>query len=157
MVFSACSERAAKPKTTAVDWSERSLVQLPNDSLTEGSTYLAVYSEIYSITEKRTHHLTVTVSMRNTSATDSVFVLRADHYNTAGELVRSYFDGPVFIRPLETVEIVIGEGDTDGGTGGNFIFDWQMRPGGSKPLFEAIMISTSGSQGLSFTSQGVER
>jgi hypothetical protein len=156
-IWLGCVDTAKEPASRKIDWNSRTVKAMPQDSLIEGSTYLAVYSEIYSITEKRTHHLTVTVSMRNISGEDSVFVQRADHYNTAGELVRSYFEHPIFIAPLETVEIVLGEGDTDGGTGGNFIFEWATRTGKTKPLFEAIMISTSGQQGLSFTSQGVER
>ena len=82
--------------------------------------------------------------------------MNAEYYNTQGELLRSYFDHPIYLVPLETVEIVIDEGDREGGTGANFLFDWRIKQGSNEPLFEAIMISTSGQQGLSFTTNGIQ-
>lgn len=139
-----------------VNWARRSASPKAADSLVVGASYLSVYSEIYSQTEHRTHNLTSTVSMRNTSRTDTLFIGKAEFFNTAGHLIRSYFDHPIFIAPLETVEIVIDEHDQEGGTGGNFLFDWQVPPGADPPLFEAIMISTSGQQGLSFSTRGLQ-
>ena len=71
-----------------------------------------------------------------------------------GSTFLSYFDKTIFIRPLETVQIVIDGVDNEGGTGANFIFDWQMRPKATEPLFEAIMLSTYGQQGISFVTEG---
>jgi hypothetical protein len=62
---------------------------------------------------------------------------------------------PIYLKPLETVEIIIEEQDIEGGSGANFVFDWAMANGKNPPLFEAIMISTHGQQGLSFTTRGV--
>ena len=93
--------------------------------------------------------------MRNTSLSDSIYIDKATYYNTSGELIHTYFDQTIFIAPLETVEIVIDEADRSGGTGANFLFDWRIKPGGMEPLFEGVMISTYGAQGLSFTTQGL--
>jgi hypothetical protein len=46
--------------------------------------------------------------------------MNAKYYNTQGTLLRSYFEHPIYLAPLETVEIVIDEGDREGGTGANF-------------------------------------
>ena len=54
---------------------------------------------------------------------------------------------------METLDIVIDEDDVSGGTGSNFIFDWQTPKDCPEPIFEAVMSSTVGSQGLSFTTQ----
>lgn len=140
-----------------VDWNKRKVQLTAPDSLARGSSYLSVYSEIYQRSDQLTYHLTTTVSIRNISTTDSVFILHADYYNTQGERIRTYVDDPVYLRPLETIEIVIDESDQSGGTGANFIFDWATRPRVHEPLFEAVMISTNGQQGLSFTTQGVRR
>ena len=51
--------------------------------------------------------------------------------------------------------IYIDELDIEGGTGANFLFDWKIKPTSNEPLFEGVMISTSGQQGLSFTTQGI--
>lgn len=153
LAFVACNEPEMS-SVHPVNWEGRTVASLPSDSLETGTTYLSVYSQIYSDTEHRTHDLTATISMRNTSVKDTVYVSRAAYFNTHGELIRTYFEKPIFLSPMETVEIVIDERDKEGGTGANFIFDWHKASIANEPLFEAVMISTSGSQGLSFSSQG---
>lgn len=154
LLFSSCSEEKEHSSVDPVNWEKRTLKNSIADSIETGTTYLSVYSQIYSRSEHSTHDLTVTVSMRNTSVTDSVYVLKADYYNTHGKLIRTYFKQPIFLLPMETVEIVIDEEDQEGGTGANFIFEWKSPNENNEPLFEAVMISTSNSQGLSFTTQG---
>ncbi|HIC31860.1 MAG TPA: DUF3124 domain-containing protein [Flavobacteriaceae bacterium] len=127
-----------------------------NDSLVSGSSYLSVYSQIYSTTEHKTHDLTATVSIRNVSTTDTIYIKNADYYNTKGDLIRHYIKQPIFVKPMQTIEIVIDEKDKEGGTGANFIFDWLTTKSTHAPYFEAVMISTSGQQGLSFTTKGVD-
>ncbi|MCB9277023.1 MAG: DUF3124 domain-containing protein [Lewinellaceae bacterium] len=156
-VLTACQEEKTSSFLSPVNWEKRRAVLSEADSLAYESSYLSVYSEIYQLSEKRTYNLTVTVSMRNISSADSLYVLRADYYNTEGKLIRTYFGHPIFIRPMETVEIVIDAVDKSGGTGANFIFDWATPDPQLEPLFEAVMIGTSDQQGLSFTTQGVKR
>ena len=153
MAFVACESEQQISSVHPVNWEARTVSSLPKGSLEIGTTYLSVYSQIYSDTEHRTHDLTATISMRNTSLKDTAYVIRASYFNTHGELIRTYFDKPIFLSPMETVEIVIDEDDREGGTGANFIFEWH-NSSANDPLFEAVMISTSGSQGLSFSTQG---
>lgn len=151
-----CQKNIQTEDVSPINWKKRN-VQLPlKDSLKMGKSYLSVYSEIYSITEHRTIALTVTVSLRNISVDKPVYLLNASYYNTKGDLIRSYFENPILLNPLETLEIIIDEKDTHGGSGANFIFDWAINSSGHEPLFEAVMISTSGQQGISFTTQGVK-
>ncbi len=152
-----CQESREISSINPVNWQKRTIDITGQSNLITGSSYLSVYSEIYERSERLTYELTVTVSMRNISSSDSVFILNAEYYDTKGALIRSYFDNPIFIKPLETVEIVIDEDDNHGGTGANFIFEWATRNTNTEPLFEAVMLSTSGQQGISFTTQGVKR
>ena len=137
-----------------VNWNNRKADFSKVDSLVMGTSYLSVYSEIYSETEHRTHHLTSTISMRNTNLKDTIYINKAEYFNTQGTSIRTYFDFPIYIKPMETVEIVIDEKDRSGGTGANFLFQWATKPPSHEPYFEGVMISTSGQQGLSFTTQG---
>lgn len=123
-------------------------------SLESGKSYLSVYSKIYSLSEHKTHNLTVTASIRNISLIDTVYITKAEYFDNHAKPLNTYFDKPVYIAPLETLEIVIDEVDEAGGTGANFIFDWKIKPGSTEPFFEGVMISTYGGQGLSFTTQG---
>ena len=151
-----CQEKPVSDEVTPVNWDRRAANLTPSYSLQEGITYLSVYSQIYSRSEHRRHDLTATVSLRNVSVEDTIYVSRAQFFGTEGSLIRTYFDQPIFISPLETVEIVIQEVDNEGGTGGNFIFEWIINPGSPEPFFEAVMISTSGQQGITFTTQGIK-
>ncbi len=93
------------------------------------------------------------VSLRNISDKDAVYLLKAEYFDTHGNSVRTYFDYPVFLKPLETTEIIIDEHDISGGTGSNFLIEWKIPKNCPEPLFEGIMNSTMGQQGLSFTTQ----
>jgi hypothetical protein len=152
-----CNPSTEKMTPLEINWSKRKVKLVQQDSMDSGTTYLSVYSEIYERSEHRTFDLTATVSLRNINSEDSVFVKSACYYNTHGELIRSYFDYPIFIAPMETVEIVISETDKDGGSGANFLFDWSVKSGIHPPFFEAVMISTIGNQGISFTTTGINR
>jgi len=154
-LIASCENEKAISSYNPVDWETRSAKTPKIDSLQNGKSYLSVYSEIYSQTEHRTHNLTTTVSMRNINIKDTIYINKAEYFNTEGKLIRTYFDHPIYIAPLETVEIVVDETDVEGGTGANFIFEWSVKDSISEPLFEGVMISTSGQQGLSFTSKGV--
>jgi hypothetical protein len=135
-------------------WTEKYINEVSIDSLQLGKTYLSVYSQIYSLSEKVTIDLTATISMRNTSTADSIYITKAEYFNTKGNLIRRYFEKPIFLLPLETIDIVIDEKDKEGGTGANFIIEWKIRKHVNEPLFEAIMISTSGQRKVSFVTQG---
>ncbi|WP_228236417.1 DUF3124 domain-containing protein [Allomuricauda sp. M10] len=156
VLLSACEEKAPKEVSSVdpVNWNNRKADFSKVDSLVMGTSYLSVYSEIYSETEHRTHHLTSTISMRNTNLKDTIYINKAEYFNTQGTSIRTYFDIPIYIKPMETVEIVIDEKDRSGGTGANFLFQWATKPTSHEPYFEGVMISTSGQQGLSFTTQG---
>ena len=157
LFLSSCAEEQEnKSSIDPVNLANRKISLNPVDSLNNGTTYLSVYSQIYSLSEHKTHDLTSTISLRNTDLKDSVFIKKATYYNTQGKLIQTYIAHPIFLKPMETIEIVINERDEQGGTGANFIFEWATKDSNSEPLFEGVMISTSGQQGLSFTTRGVK-
>jgi hypothetical protein len=157
LIINACNGKETdKYPIKQADWKSKQTSIENFDNYYQGKTYLPVYSHIYHIHEHRTFNLTTTVSIRNISLTDSVFILKADYFNTVGENIRQYIKNPIFLSPLETIEIVIEEQDIEGGSGANFVFDWATLNDKNPPLFEAVMISTYGQQGLSFTTRGVQ-
>lgn len=149
-----CNNQKEMSSISPENWSKRAINLSLKDSLEYGKTYLSIYSQIYSMSEHKTHNLTSMVSMRNTSDSDTIYLLKSEYFDTHGKLVRTYFDQPIYLAPLETTEIIIDEVDTSGGTGSNFIFEWKIPKNSSEPLFEGIMTSTMGQQGLSFTTSG---
>lgn len=157
LIFYSCNHSFKKVKPVRENWVNRSIVKANSDSLFAGSSYLSVYSEIYDFNDETTHLLTATISIRNISLTDSIFISTADYYDTKGNLIRSYLSNTVYVLPMETVEIIIHRDDVSGGSGANFNFDWAVKKENEEPLFEAVMIWVSSSQGISFTTRGVKR
>lgn len=152
LLFS-CDEKKQNSSINPENWNKRRVDLTAKDSLEFGKSYLSVYSQIYSITEHKTHSLISMISMRNTSESDTIYLFRAEYFDTQGKSVRKYFDFPIYLAPMETLEIIIDQSDNSGGTGSNFIFEWKIPKNCSEPLFEGIMNSTMGQQGLSFTTQ----
>lgn len=148
-----CNEQKEISSIGSENWTNRTINLSSKDSLEFGKSYLSVYSQIYSVSQHKTHNLTSMVSMRNTSDLDTIYLLKAEYFDTHGTSVRTYFNKPIYLAPLETTEIIIDEVDTTGGTGSNFIFEWKIPKNCPEPLFEGIMTSTMGQQGLSFTTQ----
>ena len=153
-ILQSCQKQAEISSVIKVNWEKRFLEPSPKDSLIQGTTYLSVYSQIYSQTQNRKHDLTATVSLRNTNKKDTIYIRKAEYFDTDGKSIRTYFDKTIYIGPMGTVEIVIDEKDQSGGTGANFLFEWMAKPSSNEPFFEAVMISTSGQQGLSLSTEG---
>ncbi|GAA4272015.1 DUF3124 domain-containing protein [Aquimarina gracilis] len=121
---------------------------------TKKEIYVPIYSDIYNKTKDFRFQLTATLSIRNTSPKDSLFIKNVDYYNTDGNFVRGYIKQPIYLKPLESIEYVIEEEDTAGGSGANFLITW----GANKPLvpvFQGVMVGVSGQQGFAFTTDGV--
>ncbi|MUH36372.1 DUF3124 domain-containing protein [Zobellia amurskyensis] len=124
------------------------------DPLTK-QVYVPIYSDIYNQTRDSRTLLTATLSIRNTSLKDSLFITTIDYYNTGGDLVRSYLEQAIYLRPMESIDYVIEQQDTSGGSGANFIIDWySKRP--VNPLFQAVMVGGLGAQAFSFTTEGID-
>ncbi len=132
-------------------------IEIDKESLAiQDTVYVPIYSDIYTKTSSSKILLTATLSIRNTSFKDTLFINAIDYYNSAGELARKYIkDKPIFLSPMESIEYVIEQEDNDGGTGANFIIDWGSRNPLTKPVFQGVMISTIGQHGISFTTEGV--
>lgn len=150
-----CNETPRELSSTdPIDYQKRSVKTPITDTLDVGHTFLSIYSSVYMRNDREQSDLTVTVSLHNPNRDENVYIDKAVYYNTHGDPIRTYFDHTIFIKPMETVQIVIDGIDKEGGTGANFIFDWKKKPASNEPLFEAVMINTYGSQGLSFVTEG---
>lgn len=153
LVLASCLQEKEISSIHPENWTKRKATVNAKDSLEYGKSYLSIYSQIYSSSEHKTHNLTAMVSLRNTSDVDTIYLTKAEYFDTHGVSLRNYFTHPIYLAPLETAEIIIDEMDVEGGTGSNFIFEWHAPKDCPEPLFEGVMNSTLGQQGLSFTTQ----
>lgn len=108
------------------------------------SLYLPIYSHLYhgdvnSKTGKPSETLvSVHVSIRNTDPRASLQVSSARYYNTEGKLLREFLPKPQSVAPLGTYEIYIPRTDTSGGSGANFIIEWNADRPINPPIIEAL-------------------
>ena len=116
--------------------------------------YVPAYSHIYSGDREQPFLLTVTLSIRNIDPKHQIKMTLVDYYETQGKLLRQYIDKPIILSPLESLRYVIPEKDKSGGSGANFMVEWQSDKFVNPPIIETIMIGTQSQQGVSFTSRG---
>jgi len=117
--------------------------------------YIPIYSDIYFVDSKHTFSLTATLSIRNTSFNDSIYIFAVDYYNSGGEKVRRYNESTLLVKPMESIEFVVENKDDTGGVGANFVVEWGAKPEVQRPYFQGVMIGTTGQQGISFTTEGI--
>jgi hypothetical protein len=153
IVNTACDSSVPVPPPPAPDL--RPVVFDDTVEIATGQTlYVPVYSYIFMVNEERTINLTATLSIRNTSRTQSMILTAVDYYNSQGALVKNYLENPVELGSLVATEFVIRQEDIAGGTGASFLVEWVAQTEISDPVVEAIMVNTQGNQGLSFVSPG---
>ncbi len=116
--------------------------------------YVPIYSDIYIDDQTPKSLLSATLSIRNTSYRDSLFVSKIDYFNTHGDLVRSYIDNPISLPPMATVNYVVEKEDDTGGSGANFIVALNAKNSKVKPLIQAVMIGQYSNKGFAFSTDG---
>ncbi len=117
--------------------------------------YIPIYSEIHMEHDTRKLRLTVTVSIRNTSQKDTIYLENINQYNAKGKIVHQYLDETMFLTPMQSTNYVIEEDESEMEVEGSFIINWGAKSADPKPIFQAVMISAHGPQGISFVTEGV--
>lgn len=72
------------------------------------------------------------------------------YYDSYGKAIHSYLDSTLLLSPLESIELVVEEKDTEGGASANFIIEWAATSYSDQLLIQSIMIGTYSQQGISF-------
>ncbi|HXV97430.1 MAG TPA: DUF3124 domain-containing protein [Anaerolineae bacterium] len=122
--------------------------------ITTGQTiYVPAYSEIYYARD-RTLELAITLSIRNTDSNHAIVLTSVRYYDTEGQLITEYLPQPKRLGAMASTDFFVGARDQSNGLGANFMVEWVAEQPVYEPVIEAIMISASGAQGISFTSPG---
>ncbi|MEL6525678.1 MAG: DUF3124 domain-containing protein [Chloroflexota bacterium] len=122
--------------------------------VTGQTVYVPAYSEVLVGGRGLTHELTVTLAVHNTDIDASIILQSVRYYDTDGNVVRDYVEDPIEVTSLATTGFLAEDRDSSGGWGSNFVVEWVAEEPVSEPIIEAIMISTSGTQGISMISLG---
>ncbi|WP_452599327.1 DUF3124 domain-containing protein [Pontimicrobium sp. MEBiC01747] len=116
--------------------------------------YVPIYSDIYIDSQNQNHLLSATLSIRNTSTTDSLFISKINYYNTDGNMVKRFINGTISLRPMATVNYVIEKEDNSGGSGANFIVELKSKNSSTKPVIQAVMMGQYSNKAFSFITDG---
>ncbi|MGM0547354.1 MAG: DUF3124 domain-containing protein [Bacteroidota bacterium] len=116
--------------------------------------YVPVYSHIYQRNRQKTFNLTTTLSIRNADPYRSFTVTDVAYFDSNGNEIQQYVESGQQIDPLASTSFVIEEADLRGGVGANFLVEWESEEPVFPPVIEAVNISTSQQQGISFLSVG---
>jgi len=128
------------------------------DELSLGQTlYLPVYSEIWHgdrvIDGKHPQKSLVSalISIRNTSLKTPIRIFSARYYSTEGKLLKEYLPKPAAIGAMGTSELFVERKESEGGSGANFIIQWDSAAPTNPPIVEAVHAEIkSGNYALTF-------
>lgn len=119
--------------------------------------YLPVYSQIWHgdlgthDNNPRNRLVSALISIRNTSLLKPIRVISARYYSTNGKLLKEYIASPVEISAMSTLELFVERRESAGGSGANFVIEWDSVVATNAPIVEALHADiTSGSYALTF-------
>ena len=139
------------PNLDDYDAEEKKVEELTSRHL----VYVPVYSHIY-YQGGRPYPLETTLSIRNVDPAVPIFLESVQYYDTNGKLAKTDVDRLIKLEPLETLEFLVEQRDSVGGSGANFLVRWLSDSSVNPPMIETVMVGTSASQGFSFARSGVE-
>ncbi|SDL25207.1 Protein of unknown function [Catalinimonas alkaloidigena] len=154
--FVACQSATEPPAVELLPSHDYTYVDVtPADLAYREAVYVPIYSDIYYMDGTRRFLLTATLSIRNTSLTDSLYVTHVDYYDSQGELTRTYLEQTALVKPMASLEFVVEDAEHRGGAGANFLVRWGTRAASAQPVIQAVMIGARSQQGISFLTEGV--
>jgi hypothetical protein len=106
--------------------------------------YLPVYSHIWhgdrigNSKEPGKSLVSALVSIRNTSLKTPIRILSAKYFSTEGKLLNEYLPKPSTINAMGTLELFVERKESVGGSGANFIIQWDAATATNPPIVEAV-------------------
>jgi hypothetical protein len=120
------------------------------------TVYVPVYSHVFSGNKAHPFYLAATMAMRNVDPKHSVTIHSADYFDSDGTLLEHHLPEPITLPPMGSHFLFVREHDKTGGPGASFLIKWSGKASMNHPLIEAILIGSSGGQGISFICPGRE-
>lgn len=127
------------------------------EELSNGQTlYLPVYSQIWhgdrvSDGNPSQHLVSALISIRNTSLKTPIRLFSARYYSTEGKLLKEYIPKPLVVGAMGTIELFVERKESEGGSGANFVIQWDSAVSTNPPIVEAVHSDIrSGSYALTF-------
>ena len=95
------------------------------------------------------------VSIHNTDLDRPIRLLSARYFATDGKFLRNFVTSPRVLKPMETVEFLVERRDVVGGSGANFVIQWEAAVPVSPPLVQALHVELQTNRAIVFTTDAV--
>jgi len=95
------------------------------------------------------------VSIHNTDLDKPIRLVAARYYATDGKFLRNFVPSPRVLKPMETVEFLVERRDVAGGSGANFVIQWDAATPVSPPLVQALHVELQTNRAIVFTTDAV--
>lgn len=122
-----------------------------------GSVYVPMYSGLYVGGQRSLTNLSATLSLRNTSADQSLVVTSIKYFNGRGESVADLLDAPRLMAPRTTAEVYIDQNKSNEDPVTGIVIGWGAGQSIAPPLVEAVIVGSYGIKSISFVSRGENR
>jgi hypothetical protein len=128
------------------------------------STGQSLYLPIYSVVQygdrdrsgsARELPVSSLVSIHNTDLDKPIRLVAARYYATDGKFLRDFISSPRLLKPMETVEFLVERRDVAGGSGANFVIQWDAAAPASPPLVQALHVELQTNRAIVFTTDAV--
>lgn len=150
-----CVARAPQTAAQPVVVSPDATATAPQEKLAvHGRTFIPLHSTLLGQGGVTRLNFSGALSIHNASATNVLAIEKIEYRNGAGQLIESYLNDPVYLRPYASLQVLIAQDDIRGGTGASFTVDWSTIEGADEPLIEAIMTAFTGPHSYAFLSPG---
>lgn len=116
--------------------------------------YVPVYSHIYQGEKTARQPLSSTLAIHNVDPTRPIVITSVRYYDHSGVKLRDYIADPRSLGPFASMSFVVDINEDRGGVGANFIVEWRAAEKVVSPIVQGIMSGGTGTQGLSFVTQG---
>lgn len=116
--------------------------------------YVPAYSRVFSYKDHQTMSLVTTLAVHNTDPDHPLILRSVRYYSENGTLIKEYVKQARMLAPMATAIYHLFPEKPGVGIGSNAVVEWVSEYKIVKPIIEAIMISTEGTQGISFISPG---
>ena len=95
------------------------------------------------------------VSIHNTDLAKPISLLSARSYSTEGNYLRNFLASTRVLKPMETLEFLVERRDGVGGSGANFVIQWEATGPVSPPLVQALHVEMQTNRAIVFTTDAV--
>ncbi len=129
-------------------WADNTLIRSVG-----GTIYVPAFSTAF-VSESNKQPLATILVVHNVDPKSSISLTSVRYYGSDGGLIRTFEDTPIDLTTFQSSDFAIGLRENVGGAGANFIVEWSAEVPVVEPVANALMTGGTGTQGLSFRTDG---